>query len=180
MSLVNHDPAAMTTRARWYLGAAAFRHGVIGVALLVAPWLFGAATFIPVFGAIPLIYWGIFMTIDGLACGIAAITRQPTVARYAVMASAVITLVLAAGLWIGVTVVWRGWVEIVGPHELWYLIGNPPAELPARLLMMAPAPPSPFLPVVMTALSVKDFAVCAQPLRSPFEHPTLVRRAVRG
>lgn len=159
----------MTKRARWYLAAAALRNGLLGVFLLVFPWLFSSAAFIPLFNLIPLLGWGIVMTADGLICAIAAYSRGRATARLGIAVSAVITLILAAGLVFGVVDVWASWVKIVGWHEVWYLVGNPPIALPARLLLLAPSPPSPFLPIVMLALTVKDFAVCAQPLRSPFE-----------
>ena len=169
LNLVDHSPRAMTARARAYLSAAGYRHFTIGAFLLVLPWLFSAAAFIPIFGLVPLVAWGVIMTAEGIACTAAAVTRNATIARASIAVSAVITLTMAMGLWVGVIASWNRWIALVGWEQVWSLVAARPDTFPAALLLLAAAPPSPFLPVVLTALTVKDFVMCAQPLRVPLE-----------
>lgn len=164
-----HDPLAMTTRARVYLSAAGWRHLLIGLTLLLLPWLYSAAAFVPIFNWIPLVGWGAIMTAEGLLCLVAALLRNSDMARTAIGISAVITMVLAAGLGIGIVAAWLAWVGHVGPDQAWELIVTHPNVFPAALLGFAPAPPSPFIPIIMLAITVKDFTMCAQPLRVPLE-----------
>lgn len=164
----------MTARARVYLSTAGYRHFVIGAFLLVLPWLFSAAAFIPIFGLVPLMLWGVIMTAEGIACVLAAVTRNAAIARASIAASAVITLTLALGMWVGVVATWVNWIGVVGWDQVWTLVYMHQDAFDATLRLLAPPPPSPFLPVILTALSVKDFVMCAQPLRVPFEesvHP---------
>lgn len=167
--LVDRSPRAMTARARVYLGVAGYRHFIIGAFLLVTPWLFSAAAFIPIFGLLPLKLWGVIMTLEGIACVAAAVTRNAAIARGAIAGSAVITLALALGLWIGIIAAWVTWFRAVGWGAVWHLLVTYPDKFPGDLLALAAAPPSPFLPVVLLAITVKDFVMCAQPLRVPLE-----------
>lgn len=134
------DPRAMTTRARVYLGAAGFRHLGIGLSLLLTPQLYLAAAFIPIFNLLPLTVWGSLMTLEGIACGVAAWTRHTGTARGSIGASAVITSVMAAGLCIGLIAAWLNGLST-----------------------------SPVVGVILLAITVKDFTMCAQPLRVPLE-----------
>lgn len=143
-----HDttPEAMTRRARWYLGVATFRHLSIGLFCLAAPWLFGNAAFIPILNFLPVWGWGAAMVLCGVLCGLAAYLRSGDWARWAMVASATITTVLAIGVWIGVVMVWIQWANDLRDF-----------------------PPSPILPILFSVLAAKDYIVCAQPVRSPFE-----------
>jgi hypothetical protein len=144
----HHDPApeAMTRRARWYLGIATFRHGSLGLFCLIMPWLFGNAAFIPILDFLPIWGWGAAMAGCAVICGLAAVLRSGDWARWAMVISATITTVLAAGVLIGISIVWWQW--ITGLREV---------------------PVSPVLPIILGSLAAKDFVVCAQPIRSPFE-----------
>jgi hypothetical protein len=143
---VDHSPEAMTRRARWYLGIATFRHGSLGLFCLIMPWLFGAAAFIPVLDFLPIWGWGTVMVACSLLCGMAAFLRSGDWARWSMVISATITTVLAVGVLIGVSIVWWQW-----------------------FMGLRPDPSSPVLPIVLGSLAAKDFVVCAQPIRSPFE-----------
>lgn len=142
----DHSPEAMTRRARWYLGIATFRHGSLGLFCLIMPWLFGSAAFIPILDFIPIWAWGSVMVFCAIVCGLAARLRSGDWARWGMVISATITTVLAAGVLIGVSIVWWEWL-----HQL------------------RDAPASPVLPIILGSLAAKDFVVCAQPIRSPFE-----------
>jgi hypothetical protein len=167
--LVDRSPEAMTRRARWYLGIAGGRHGTIGVCLLAMPWVFAGSAFVPIFNLLPLWFWGIAMTIAGVLCGLSSVIRSGDLGRISMVISAVITLVLAAGLAIGIGAIWVHWLQVVGWDSFWWLVVHRPATVPADILKLAVAPPSPFLPVLLFAVTLKDFVICAQPLRSPFE-----------
>ena len=180
MTIVDHSPEAMTLRARVYLAACGFRHVLIGLFLIVTPWLFNAALFVPIFNLLPLLAWGVSMTVCGVVCTLAWIIRNGDWARVGMVMSASITLVLAAGLTIGLFSVWADWVETVGLHEAWTLLLAREDGYPQRLVGLAAAPPSPFLTLVMMAVTVKDFAICAQPMRVPLEESVRVRRLKRS
>lgn len=167
--VVDHEPRTMSFRARIYLGTAGGRHLLVGITLLLTPWLYSAAAFIPIFNTLPLVAWGIIMTAEGILCGIAAATRRATLARVSIAGSATITLALATGLTIGIVAAWAVWFNTVGWDAAVHVILTAPQIYPADLLGLGPAPPSPFMPIVMLALTVKDFTVCAQPLRVPLE-----------
>jgi len=180
MSIVDHSPEAMTTRARVYLGASGFRHTLLGLFAIFTPWLFNAALFVPIFNLLPLLAWGIVMVFTGLTCTVAWIIRNADIARAGIVMSASITLVLAVGLTIGLVDVWAGWANAVGWSEARNLFLAREILYPPRLLTLAPAPPSPFLVLVMLAVTVKDYAVCAQPMRVPLEESVRVRRLKRA
>lgn len=163
------EPETMTRRARAYLTIAAVRHGLVGLSLLWLPWLYGSAAFLPLFGLLPLWVWGVLMVVTSGLAVFAAATRSGDVARVAMIASAVITLVLAAGVSIGVVAMWSTWSAAVGWGAIWGLLAHPVAALPAGLLSVAVAPPSPFLPLLLLSITAKDFVMCSQPMRTPFE-----------
>jgi hypothetical protein len=142
----DHSPEAMTRRARWYLSVAGLRQGTLGLFCILTPWLFTSAAFIPILSYLPVAWWGIFMTICGILCGLAALLRSGDMARVAMVISATITLVLAAGVWIGIGAIWVDYWQ--GDREV---------------------AASPLMPILLTALAAKDYIVCAQPVRSPFE-----------
>ena len=167
--IVDRSPQAMTGRARVYLAAAGTRHGFIGLAILTAPWLWGATVYIPIFNLLALVAWGVIMTIEGVACFTAAIGRNAALARVSMVVSATITLIVAAGLAFGVALAWIEWVNVIGPDRLWHLLLTRPNDYPIHLRGLHVPPPSPYLPIVMLAITVKDFAMCAQPLRVPLE-----------
>lgn len=168
--IIDHSPDAMTPRARTYIAAGGWRHFLVGATMLAFPWLYGAAAFIPIFNLISVTQWGIVTTLVGLICLGGSATRNGDVARVGIVGSAILTLVLAAGLAVGVSAVWVEWVNQVGWDEIVTLFRTHPKALPASLLIQGTTvPPSPFLPLVMCALTVKDFTMCAQPLRVPLE-----------
>lgn len=167
--LVDKSPWTMTTRARVYLSAAGARHFVIGLTLLLVPWLYSSAAFVPLFNLLSLPLWGVIMTIEGVICLTAGIARNADLARAGMAISAVITLVLGAGLAIGISAAWLTWGDRVGWDQAATLLWTHPLIYPPDLLGFGPAPPSPFLPIIMLTLTVKDFTVCAQPLRVPLE-----------
>ena len=140
----------MTRRARWYLGIATFRHGSLGLFCLIMPWLFGNAAFVPILNFLPIWGWGAAMTACALVCGLAAFLRSGDWARWAMVISATITTVLAVGVLIGISTVWLDWLA-------------EPSLNPSIAL------PSPVLPIILGSIAAKDFVVCAQPIRSPFE-----------
>lgn len=179
LSLVDRSPYAMTTRARVYLATAGVRHFLIGIALLVAPWLFHSAIYVPIFGVLPLMVWAVIVTAEGFTCLAASAWRNATVARFAISASAVITLALAAGLLIGVVTTWVEWINHLGWDAVEQVIATQPEHYPSDLLVYGPAPLSPYLPVIMLAVTVKDFTMCAQPLRVPLEESVGVARPRR-
>lgn len=157
-------------RARIYIGAGGFRHGVVGLTMLILPWLYAGAAFVPIFNLIPLTAWGWIMTVTGLVCVAAAVVRNGNIARVGIVCSAVITLVLAAGLTIGIAAVWMQWTHAIGWGRLVALFWDHPVAYPDYLRAVTPlTPPSPFLPLIMLAFTVKDFTMCAQPLRVPLE-----------
>ena len=86
------------------------------------------------------------MTICGILCGLAALLRNGDLARVAMVISATITFVLAAGVTIGIGLIWVAYWQ--GERDV---------------------AASPLMPILLAALAAKDFIVCAQPVRSPFE-----------
>lgn len=174
--LVDHSPGAMTPRARTYISAGGWRHLLIGLTMLGLPWLYSAAAFIPIFNLLSLNVWGWEMTVVGLVCLVGSLTRRADVARVGMVGSAVTTLVLAAGLSVGVIEVWIAWLNAISPAAVWDLLATRPPTFPVDLLVgTSTVPPSPFLPLVMLAVTVKDFTMCAQPLRVPLEERVGIR-----
>lgn len=170
MTIVDRSPDAMTNRARVYIVAGGARHLLIGLTLLILPWLYASGAFVPIFNLLPLAVWGWVMVIVGALCLLSAVARNASIARYGIAGSAVVTLVLAAGLSFGIADLWVAWANAIGGARVQDLFLSRPAEYPGYLRAISMiVPPSPFLPLVMLAVTVKDFAMCAQPLRVPLE-----------
>ena len=126
----------MTGRARAYLAIAAVRHLLVGGFALALPVTFKSTSFIPILSAAPLWFWGLFSLGAGAACMGASITRSEPLARLGMAWSAVLTLLIGAGL---------------------------------LLAVFTQQSASPTGPIIWLAVAFKDFVVCAQPIRSPFE-----------
>lgn len=170
---------AMTKRARLYFVAGGGRHGLTGLTLLLLPWMYSGAAFVPIFNMLSVLTWGWIMFITGLICNFAAVNKNGDLARIGIVFSAMITAVMALGLWVGISIVWFKWFDEVGPDAFWTLVWDRPSTYPELLKTISNIiPPSPFLPIVMTALVIKDFAMCAQPLRVPLEERVGVIRPI--
>jgi hypothetical protein len=143
------DPQAMTSRARAYLIIGGTRHFLIGGFMMRFANQFAAATFIPIVGAFPLWFWAsVMLTAAGLM-GAAAFLRSASIARAGLVVSGSVTLAIGVGVLAGAILVW--------------LDGGKATPITAILLL---------------SLALKDFAVCTQPIRSPFE--PLLRRLPPG
>jgi hypothetical protein len=175
-AMVDPDPRAMSPRARTYISAGGTRHLFIGLSMIVAPWLYSAAAFIPIFNLLDSGIWAWSMTMVGAVCLAGALTRKPDIARAGMIGSAVLTVVLAAGLTLGLINVWWSFGQTLGTERLLDLVIDRPPLYPAELVQIVVAPPSPFLALVLISLSVKDFTMCAQPLRVPVEDRLEVAR----
>lgn len=174
--IVDHSPHAMTKRARVYVYAGGLRHFFIGVSMLFAPWLYSAAAFIPIFNFLNQAIWAWMMVVVGAVCMAGAATRKVDIARAGMVGSAVVTLVLAVGLTLGLINVWWSFAQAMGTERLWLLFLDRPAVYPYELITVFAPPPSPFLALIMLSVSVKDFTMCAQPLRVPLEDRVEVAR----
>lgn len=177
--IVDHTQGAMSRRARVYISAGGLRHLGIGATMLAAPWLYSAAAFVPIFNLVGQIWWASIMVVVGLVCIVGAFTRKVDIARAGMIGSAVVTVVLATGLTFGLLNVWFGFLNAVGQHGFFELLIDRPAVYPKFLLGIYPAPPSPLLAFLLLSLSVKDFTMCAQPLRVPLEDQVEVARLRR-
>lgn len=140
-----NGPEAMTTRARAYLIIGGLRHLLIGGFMLRFEDQFAAATFLPIVGAFPLWAWAGAMLAAAALMGTAATFRSANIARVGLVISASVTLAIGVGITAGIIGVW--------------IDGGKATPISAILLL---------------ALASKDFAVCTQPIRSPFE--PLLRR----
>ena len=169
---VDHTPGAMSRRARIYIIAGGSRHFLIGLTIVLFPWLYSSAAFIPVFNLVDQLLWGCIMLVVGAVCLVGAITRKADIARAGMVGSAVITAVLAVGLLLGLINVWIMFGQTVGGPALLDLIRDRPRMFPIELAKRVTAPPSPFLPLLLLSVTVKDFTMCAQPLRVPVEDDT--------
>jgi hypothetical protein len=168
--VVDKSIDAMTARARTYFYTSGGRHGITGLTMLLLPWMYTGAAFIPIFNLLSTNTWGWVMTIVGLVCSWAAANKNADIARFGIVLSAMVTAVMALGLWIGISFLWFKWFQVVGSSAFWSLVLERPSNYPAYLRSLSSiVPPSPFLPIVMTALVIKDFTMCAQPLRVPLE-----------
>lgn len=167
---------AMTNRARVYFYTGGGRHALTGLTILFLPWLYSGAAFVPIFNLLSLGTWGWVMSLVGLTCCLAAFNRNADLARFGIVLSATVTAVIALGLWFGIGFVWAQWFTHIGSVEFWKLVLDRPSQYPPYLkLITAIIPPSPFLPIAMTAFVIKDFTMCAQPLRVPLEERVGVR-----
>lgn len=144
-------PGEMSSRARVYLGAGTWRHLAIGLFCLLFSDQFSAAAFIPIVGFFPLWMWGGFMVSTAVSLGLGVAFRNRTLARVGLILSAAVTSLLAAGLWLGAGHVW-----------------------------MSGGNATPITAIILTALVVKDLAVCTDPMKTPLEFTTLWRRVVSG
>ena len=126
----------MTPRARWYLAIAGVRHLLVGSFALVMPGSFKSTSFVPIIEAAPLWFWALFSLATGIACLTAGLSKSEPLARLGMAWSAVLTLLIGAGL-----------LMAVFTNQL----------------------SSPTGPIIWLAVAFKDFVVCAQPIRSPFE-----------
>jgi hypothetical protein len=167
--LIDRSPEAMSRRARIYIAAGGSRHLLVGLTILLFPWLYSAAAFIPIFNLIDQVFWGWLMSIVGVVCIAGAVTRNADIARAGMVGSAAITAVLAVGLTIGLTNVWLMFGQHVGAAEVLHLMRTHPRIFPLELAARMVAPPSPFLALLLLSVSVKDFTMCAQPMRTPVE-----------
>jgi hypothetical protein len=166
------DRLAMSRRAQTYIFTGGARHLIVGLTMIAMPWLYSSAAFIPIFnllGSYSIVVWAWVMTVVGLACTVGAFVRNPTLSRWGMVGSAVVTLVLGAGLTIGVVNQWIIFSHAAGWDNVVELILSRPTRFPADLLGLVVAPPSPFLPILLLSVAVKDFTMCAQPLRVPLE-----------
>lgn len=166
---IDHSPGAMSQRARVYVIAGGMRHFLIGLTIVLTPWMYTSAAFIPIFNLVDQQLWGWIMLVVGMVCVVGAITRKPDTARAGMVASAIVTAVLAVGLLLGVINVWIEFGYTVGGDALLDLINDRPRMFPMELALKMVAPPSPFLPLLLLSVTVKDFTMCAQPLRVPLE-----------
>lgn len=177
---IDHTPGAMSRRARVYITAGGSRHFLIGLSMVLTPWMYSAAAFIPIFNLVNQAWWAWIMIVVGLVCLVGSITRQPEIARAGMIGSAVVTLVLAAGLTIGIANVWLAFAQVLGSDRLWELLYDRPPLYPLDLVRVVVAPPSPFLALLLISVSVKDFTMCAQPLRVPAEDRVEVAKLRRA
>jgi hypothetical protein len=130
----------MTTRARAYLIIGGLRHLLIGAFTLRFQTQYASAAYIPIVGAFPLWAWAGAMLAAAVLMGTAAVLRSCGIARVGLVISASVTLAIGVGITAGIIGVWAS--------------GGKATPISAILLL---------------ALACKDFAVCAQPIRSPFE-----------
>lgn len=141
----DHSPEGMTSRARWYLIIGALRHALIGIFAIGWADQWKAVAFVPILSYAPLWVWGTAMLLIAAVMGVAHRYRDPSWARMGLIASATLTLALGTGIGLGVAEAWA--------------TGQTATPVTAILLL---------------ALAFKDYAVCTQPMRSPFE--PLLRR----
>lgn len=94
-------PEQMTGRAQAYLTVAGLRHIAIGAACLAVGRWFTSPGYAQI-KAIPggLMTWGIVSLAVGIACLTAAGRRSENLARFALLSSAVVTGLWAAGFWL--------------------------------------------------------------------------------
>lgn len=137
----------MTRRARWYLSIGGTRHFLFGAFAVAFPQMFASPIYLPVVSYAPLPLWGAVFLVTSLIMGISAISSSARWARVGLILSAASTLAIGAGILIG-------FVEALQAHE--------------RL--------TPIAAILLLSLAAKDFAVCTQPMCSPFE--SLLRRRV--
>lgn len=139
-----HRPG-MTARARVYLTIAATRNIAIAALCIAFPQaLHRSGSVYPLIAAMPLWTWGALFAGAGLACSYGAILRTPWVARTGLMFSASSAAMVAVAL----------------AYALAVTLQHARQDVPTGLFVWA---------VVWAALACKDFTVCADPLRSPFE-----------
>ena len=144
-------PDEMSDRARVYLYAGTFRHAVTGLFTLLAADQFASAVFNPIINFFPLVFWGAAMVATAFSLGVGAVLRNRTLARVGLIMSSTVTALMAVGLWMGATGLW--------------LHGGKA---------------TPILAITLTALVVKDLAVCTNPMKTPLEFTRMWRVALGG
>ena len=141
----------MSPRARVYLAAGTFRHLTVGLFCIFAAHQFAAAAFLPIIRYLDLRVWGIAMVATAITLTLGALLRNRTMARTGLIMSAGITSLLASGLWLGAGLIW-----------------------------FSGGKATPITAIILTALVVKDLAVCTDPMKTPLELTASWRRVVRG
>lgn len=144
-------PDEMTPRAQVYLAFGTFRHLITGLFCILAANQFTATAFIPIINFVDLRVWGVAMVVVAGMLGLGAVFRQRTLARTGLIGSAVITSLMATGMWLGASAIW-----------------------------MAGGTATPITAVLLTAFVGKDLAVCTDPLSTPLEFTHLWRRVATG
>lgn len=139
----HREPEAMTRRAQWYLCIGGSRHAVLGWFAIVKADQFTSGVWVPIISYAPLCFWGGAMLLVALLMFVSAGCRSAKLARLALVLSGTLTLTVGAGILIGLIGIWTD--------------GNPATTA------------TPVLPTLLLSLALKDYAVCTQPLRSPFE-----------
>jgi hypothetical protein len=145
------------------------RHLFVGLTILTLPWAYSASAFIPIFNLVDQAIWAWVMIVVGALCLLGAVTKNQDLSRAGMVGSAIVTSVLAMGLTLGVINTWIIFGHNIGSENLIQLILDHPSVFPAEMAKRFIAPPSPFLPLLLLSVSVKDFTMCAQPLRVPLE-----------
>lgn len=145
------SPDEMSNRARVYLYAGTFRHLTTGLFTLFAANQFSNAVFIPIINFVSLYWWGWAMVGTAASLAVGATLRNRTLARVGLIMSATVTALLASGLWLGATGQW-----------------------------LAGGKATPILAITLTALVVKDLAVCTNPMKTPLEFTRMWRVALGG
>lgn len=130
----------MTLRARWYLTIGALRHYLIGGFALGYPQMFVSPAYVPLLNYAPLPFWAVAFIVAGTCCLLACWNRSANYARVGLILSATFTAAWAVALGLGIVDAWMHGVRI-----------------------------TPVLVILLVSLAAKDYAVCTQPLRSPFE-----------
>lgn len=130
----------MTMRARWYLTIGGLRHYLIGGFALSYPQMFVSPAYIPLLNYAPLAFWAVAFLVAGTFCIVACWNRSANYARVGLILSATFTSAWAVALGMGIADAWLHNVRI-----------------------------TPILVILLFSLAAKDYAVCTQPLRSPFE-----------
>lgn len=134
------DEERMTRRARWYLNIGATRHFLVGGFTLGFPHMFANPSWIPIISYAPLWAWAIGFLVAGAVCMTAAIIRSASWARIGLILSASETLACGVGIGLGITMAWFHGQQV-----------------------------TPIIVFLLLSLAAKDYAVCTQPMASPFE-----------
>lgn len=135
------DGQRMTPRARWYLNIGGVRHLAVGGFTLFFPGMFANPSWIPIISYAPLWAWAMGFIVAGVICITASIIRSANWARIGLIMSASITLACGVGIGLGIALAWVHGVQV-----------------------------TPIIVFLLLSLAAKDFAVCTQPMRSPFEN----------
>lgn len=135
-----HPPEEMTRSARVYLFAGAGRNLMVGLFAWRWPEQFTSGVYVPIIEFAGIGPWAVSLLATGLVLFAGAMLRHRDIARVGLVMSVAATAFMAAGIWIGAADVW--------------LAGGTAAPISAPLL---------------TALVVKDSAVCGNPMRLPLD-----------